>query len=236
MLAILLSVLLRLPGQREPGEIWVTYRDGVTSNQRSMFEWRVGLPEPMGRTPCVKCTYKVPEGHEQFWIAVLQDFANSSIVESVSDRDAAAATHNQVAWPLNSVLVSSTEMLDAKINQYFRDKYARIATVNVIKGGDHSIELSIDKMKGQVIKERHFWERLDIYVVFFYTGNEARLYVDYDGYFATGIGSRPPPDESYSSMSKRYDGELSRYADMTTTALMSYLKKGRVKRRERLCR
>jgi hypothetical protein len=61
--------------------------------------------------------------------------------------------------------------------------------------------------------------------VFFQKGDGARLHVVYDGYFATGIGSKPPPDASYSNISERYDRELSRYADITTTALKSYLEK-----------
>jgi hypothetical protein len=247
--SIVLSVLLHLPGQMErvdphliPGKIDVAYQEGVTSEQREAFEKSVGLPEPTG-IPCVLCTYKVVEGHEKFWELVLKDSANVHIVASVEQArrpksraellaEQASGPHReaQVALrfrsPFARFSVSLGEMLDAKINQYFLDKYAPIATVNVIKRGDHFIELSIDKMKGRVISEPHFWERLDIYVVFFYTKNEAKLYVDYDGYFATGIGSRPPPDESYSNMSERYGRELSRYADMTTTALVSYLKKG----------
>jgi hypothetical protein len=241
--SIVLSVLLHLPGQREPvdahlipGEIEVTYDDGVTSEQRRAFEKSLGLPEPTPGIPCVACIYKVPEGHEKFWEMVLKDRANHDIVWRVEQprrrlpADDAAGPHTQVAWrltnPSNTSSVPLAEMLDAKINQYFHDHYAGIATVNVIKRGDHFIELFIDKMKGQVIKEPHFWERLDIYVVFLYTRKEARLYVDYDGYFATGIGSKPPPDKSYSDMSEGYSWDLSRYADLTTTDLKAYLEKG----------
>ena len=246
---IVLSLLLHVPGQEErvdrlviPGKIDVTYDGAVTSEQRSAFEKSVGLPEPT-EIPCVTCTYKVHEGHETFWELVLEDSANVHIVESVKRprrplsraeflalSQAGPHREAQVVWRLRSpfarLSVALAEMLDAKIDQYFRDSYAGIVTVNVIKRGDHFIELSIDKMKGQVIREPHFWERLEIYVVFFYTQNRAKLYVDYDGYFATGIGSKSPPDESYSNMSEHYDRELSRYADMTTTALVSYLKKG----------
>jgi hypothetical protein len=51
--SIVLSVLLHLPGQIEPGEphlipgkIEVTYHRGVTSEERRAFEKSVGLPEP----------------------------------------------------------------------------------------------------------------------------------------------------------------------------------------------
>ncbi|SRR6266436_6097971 len=240
--SIVLSVLLHLPGQMErvdphliPGEISVTYREYVTPDQRKAFEQSVGLPEPISEARCVVCTYKVLEGHEQFWETVVKEIGGIRILWRVEQprrripSDEAAGPHGEVTWrlrkPFKGFSASFAEMIDAKINQYFQDNYTGIATVNVIKRGDHFIELSIDKMKGQVIKEPHFWERLDIYVVFFQTQKEARLYVDDDGYFATGIGSRPPPDESYSNMGRSYDWELRRYADAMTTALASYLKK-----------
>jgi len=213
------------------------------------FEKSVGLPEstPKSLKGVILYNYKVTEGHEKFWEVVLKDFAIVRMVGQASDwrhdwadlhrhTSAAAKTQTRLelhfmkspsspSSPLATASVSFTQMLDAKIDQYFRDNYASIATVNVIKRGDNFIELSIDKMKGKVINEPQFWERLDIYLVFFQEGNGAMLHVVYDGYFATGIGSKPPPDESYSNMSKQYDRELSLYADITTTALKSYLEK-----------
>ena len=107
--------------------------------------------------------------------------------------------------------------LDEALVQFYRARFSQRAKVTILKRGDRFLKLQVDGLRGEVLPALKVWERIEVYFVFFKDNDRTALHSAFDGYYAPGVGSRPPKE--FLDMSSTYHKELSDFASRMTEEL-----------------
>jgi hypothetical protein len=91
---------------------------------------------------------------------------------------------------------------------------------------DEFLGVSVSGLKGQIIDSKVYWEKLLLSIELKPGQNEVKLQCNFDGLYASGIGSNQPADDSYYLISdKNFGSHLNAYADKVLSSLQQYLQK-----------
>jgi hypothetical protein len=121
----------------------------------------------------------------------------------------------------------------AKAIQQFLDQYYAAANKTGRAGVNsvhwklpeaHYLEMSVSGLRHHAIRSHDYWEKLKISVVIVPEGRNQDLMCYFDGWYATGLGARPPAEDSYHAMDdKSFGGELESYAEDLLRDMKRYL-------------
>lgn len=87
------------------------------------------------------------------------------------------------------------------------------------------LEVTVSRMKGQVMSSPEYWEKLSLSIEVKPSENGWQLVCFFNGQYASGMGTRPPADGSYYLMEKDYRPQLDKYADKVLSSLQQHLEK-----------
>jgi hypothetical protein len=226
-----------------PDVIQVSYRGGTTDKQRRDFEQRVGLDSlcsgassgyRIGHIVGEQYRYQVPAGHVGFWLKI---FSMTPIVESSSEFKETASLKRETSVILDAPdpeplppwriveSAGSVEQVRTKVTQFLRGLYQAGPGFHQLDCRSDCVHVTADQLKGVVIPSSGLWESVDIYVVITKGESRVNVLMIVDGYYATGVGSRPPSLSSYGSMELQYPREISQYADQLLGQLTMALQK-----------
>jgi hypothetical protein len=95
--------------------------------------------------------------------------------------------------------------LESRLHRHYQS-----ARYQLVSDNGSLREVTVDRMKNQVLTNR--WERLQLsFVAAPITKDNTQVVLIVDGQYAPGIGSAPPPVESYRDMEPQYTRELTTY-------------------------
>jgi hypothetical protein len=159
----------------------------------------------------------VPVGREWGWVDILQasglfthverdDYSCLKSVDTVF-----GIGHPDIALPAPTVTIPPAADLEDVV-AILKKKYPRPSVVRVIERHQNLVKVEISGLRGSVLSEHNYWERLEIHLVLLKPG-EAEAMVE--GSYATGIGDVPPATSAYESMEKEYYSDLLKFTKIT---------------------
>jgi len=161
----------------------------------------------------------VQPGHEWDWIDILKrtglftdvDRDGYACALSVDVRIPEPPAPVQLASPAANLSTQGHPPLE-RIVQQITAQLPASAQINVLQKHESLLKFEIRNIRGVILSNKNFWERLEVYLVRTpdLAANRSEITAIVDGYFASGIGDIPPTISSYESMEKSY------YADLVT--------------------
>lgn len=106
----------------------------------------------------------------------------------------------------------SGSVKDAALS-FLREKYNGKGSVEIEKESDLRIKINIEGLRSEVLKNHKYWEKLTLNIIFANENDGIRILLIADGYYASGLGKRAPPDDAFNVMDRKYYSDLLRYAN-----------------------
>ncbi len=122
-----------------------------------------------------------------------------------------------VVLPLPGAQTRSLEFL----KEWFE---ARGGKLTILKRDEMHVLLRVDRLRSEVISHERYWEYLKVNLILVDDQPKLRMYLMSDGYYAPGVGSNVPPDDSFSDMEHSYYKNLSEYTEALATRIENRLR------------
>lgn len=126
--------------------------------------------------------------------------------------------------PPDSALTRMTKIsIDgAQVTEFF-DKHFGPKKTSIAKVAieDHYVEVILSDLRGEVIEEKNYWERLQSSILVADRGEFIELRLLLDGWFAAGLN--PPPITAFSDMEPVHSKSLQVYAGQLLSSLKQFL-------------
>lgn len=208
-----------------PGELMVRFTPQVTATEVEKlnadygFEWERLYVRP----PYQWGVLKVPQRQERFWMALLE---SQPFVSSVEPRKTRTLGASMTLWlppvPTASAKVASgsqsfAQRLRGFVRGQFGDTQHRLVPL-----GSNLLQVEIAEVKGEVIRQNEFWEKIVMHLVF-EPVEPPRMHLLVEGWYAPGLGGRAPEQNAYRSMQPKYTESLREYVALTQTRINQYL-------------
>lgn len=210
-----------------PGELIVRFEPTVTAEQLEQLQQQYGLEwrRLYAQAPYHWGIARVGEGQERFWMALLARLPFVRQVEPNAVRSIGASLALS-GWSAPAPAASGnapavTADLAHRLRAFVRDRFTA-AEARLIPLGSNLQRVEISGIKGEVIRQQSFWEKIVMHLVL-EPVQPPRLHVMLEGWFAPGIGSRPPEQDAYRSMQPQYTESLREYLASTQAGIYEFL-------------
>jgi hypothetical protein len=245
LIATLLCQQLSTPvyGLEASGEIVVEYREEVDDRKRRSFERAVGLPvkhgykalSSDGRVRGHSFRYQVPSSQENFWVHFLNQ---NSLIKKAEGPPGSVATNGadltaNVEFVRQSgrfmvasfTLIDTKHLVSRKLQEFFNSMYlGKNGRLRVLGKGKYFLHFQVDYLRGEVIRDRKFWEQIEIYIVSIPAGVDAvEIHEFLDGKYAAGLGDNPPGELAFSSMEPDFFQQENDYLSAITALFLDYI-------------
>ena len=154
----------------------------------------------------------VEPGQELFWIAVLgqYDFVVSVewvTISSLSNRRFISPPQSKKPSPMSSTISVAVgkHRLMKKVLDALAEHFSGKGTVKPLILSDVYLEAGIVNLRGEVVHERKYWEKLTIHATLMLNG---KILILVEGEYAEGLEANPPPQSAYFGMEKEHYEEL----------------------------
>jgi hypothetical protein len=227
LIAALLSQQPGIParGLEASGEILAEYKESVNDRKRRSFERAVGLTlqkgyttQPSnGRAAGRSFVYEVPSGQEVFWVDTLKTFPFIDTAELLTEPVETSGVYGSAALTdgcpcfaaSHAILADAGNKVPRMLPGFFTSMYAaKNGRLRVLGKGKNFLHFQVDHLRGEVIRDRNFWEEIEVYIVFFPIGwgsaGSAEFHVFLDGKYAASLGKNPPGESGFSSMESEF--------------------------------
>ena len=111
-------------------------------------------------------------------------------------------------------------LVDTFLHDYFKNanRQANMSEPRIdpddVENRDHDhVGYVISGIRGQVLKDRQNWEKIEISLNVVQAPSGMKLLSHFDGYFAVGMGHHLPDDDAYEDMRKNFRDQLKGFAD-----------------------
>jgi hypothetical protein len=170
----------------------------------------------------------VTKGHERHWKAILESLDGVKEVHWVRATWASASDETPTISyrplaPSRSIQIGKRDVVK-DLSGFFQKFFAGKGLVTETKRLPHRLRLVVSRMRGEILRGKNYWERMEIDAVIVGMKEEFQVVLILDGYLASGSGRAEPPVSRFKDMSmegrqKELDDYLGRLVVEMTKSL-----------------
>jgi hypothetical protein len=129
---------------------------------------------------------------------------------------------SRIVGPGRQTVAPKKRVDGEKIVAFLHQRFSQKRT-KVLASRDNYVRATVRGLRSEVISAPRVWERLELSIRLIRSEGATTIIVFADGQYASGTGTRPPPDEAFTDMEPRFTRSLTEYVGALLVDLRSFL-------------